>query len=343
MRVFGALFKRSASADDVDDYTASRMGVSMAATWSWGAAIAVGIAIMHNKGLLPFIVWTIGNVLSIPAFGYLYSKVPNVKNWQKLPPFVLLWAFIGVFAIVMNLNALKAGLGGGVDIMSHTFMPEPYLTPFVMAVGLGIAWFIHKKGIRGSVLTDVGQFALQFIGAGTLIIAGLLIGARGDVEWHMNPGSGWMPEAFLGIISGATASGMQWQRIEHAADNKKYKSTLYGGLYFGIFMILVTICGYVFDGSFWVSVPFLITVIAVATSTTDSGAASLQFVTEKFKTRVEGGSILAVVATVIYPLVSGWGLVDIWSFYAGVRWKVIAVLLVATLIYNAARKVWKKD
>lgn len=319
---------------DTEEFSAKRMGISMAATWSWGAAIAVGIAIMQSKGFLPFAVWTIGNILSIPFFGFLYSKVDGVSNWKKFTPFVLLWGFIGIFAIIMNLNALKAALGGGTDIVSFTFIPEPYLTSFVMLVGLSITYFIHKTRLKGSVLTDVGQFTLQFVGVVGMVLAGLLTGARADISWITQAGQGWMLTAFLGIITGATASGMQWQRIENTSDEKKFMSTVYGGLYFGVFMLFVTAAGFLFNGSLVMSIPFLVCVIAVATSTTDSGTASLQFVSDLLPGKMNVGSLIALVATLSYPIVSDWGLTSIWGLYAGVRWKIVAFMLAMTLIYN---------
>ena len=45
------LFSRTEDADHLADAPPWRVGVSMAATWSWGAAVAVAIAVMHNKGL----------------------------------------------------------------------------------------------------------------------------------------------------------------------------------------------------------------------------------------------------------------------------------------------------
>lgn len=326
--------KRDRNADDVSGFSAKRMGVSMAATWSWGAAIAVGIAIMQTKGMFPFLVWTAGNIMSIPFFGLLYTKVRGVRKWKKWTPFLFLWGFIGVFAIVMNLNALKAALGGGTDIVGYQFVSEPYLTPLVLLVGLLIAWFIHKKGLRGSVLTDVGQFTLQFIGVLGIILMGILTGAEAEINWMLPAAQSWIIPAFLGIITGATASGMQWQRLESAAEDKKFMSTIWAGLYFGIFMVLVGFAGYVFDGSLAVSIPFLICVLAVATSTTDSGASSLHFVSNELFHKVGLGTIVALIAVIVFPMVSDWGLTKIWGFYAGVRWKVVAFLLVVTVFRN---------
>lgn len=336
-KIKNLFIKREKNSEDISDFTSKRMGISMAATWSWGAALAVGIAIMQSKGFYPFLIWSIGNVLSIPLFGFLYTKVKGVSKWKNFIPFIFLWGFIGIFAIIMNLNALKAGLGGGTDIVSYQFMPEPYLTYFIFAVGFGIVWFIHKKGLRGSVLTDVGQFALQFIGVIGIIIAGITTGARAELSWILPSAEGWILPAFLGIITGATASGMQWQRIEGASNDKKLKSTLWGGLYFGLFILLVAIAGLLFDGSLAVSIPFFICVLAITTSTTDSGVSSLHYVSKKLFNNPNIGTIIALMSVAFFGLVSSWGLTRIWGFYAGVRWKIVISLLLFTLITNVIK------
>jgi hypothetical protein len=341
-KIFSFFVKRRSDADEISDFSARRMGVSMAATWSWGAAIAIGIAIMHNMGLLAFTTWTIGNILSIPVFGLLYTKFKFVRNWKNLPPFLFLWIFIGIFAVVLNLSALKAALGGGSDITAHVLVSEPFLTPLIMFIGLFIVWYIHKTGLRGSVLTDVGQFTLQFVGVIGLITMALITGARAEIFWINEAGEAWIFTAFLGIITGATASGMQWQRIAKTPKGLKLKATLWGGALFGIFMGFVTIAGFLFDGSLAVTIPFFIGVLAVATSTTDSGISTLQFANQKLFKFLSIGTIIGIIAVFCFPLFGGWGLTAIWGFYAGVRWKIILVLLLVTGVYWAFSN-WVSD
>lgn len=333
------LFGRDSNVNQLEDAPAWRVGASMSATWSWGAAIAVAIAVMHGKGFIPFLAWMTANMVAIPTFGLAYTYIPHLRKWKNLLPMLALWLFIGFFAIIMNMSALMAALGGGVGgLEAYPLLTDQQALYATLGVGVLIAWYIHKKGLRGSVTTDMGQLTLQFAGVIGIIVVGLATGARADIQMYVGDQSAWMVTAVLGLLSGCVASGMQWQRIEAVPEEKKLKSTLWGGAIFSTFMLLTIPAGLVFDGSLLVSIPFLVAVLAVASSTSDSGVALLQYVGERFKLPPHVGSLMGIAAVAIFPFVATWGITGIWTFYASTRWKVIAVLLVGTLIYTAIRR-----
>lgn len=334
-RLSGLLFDRSENADYLRDSPPWRVGVSMAATWSWGAAVAVAIAVMHTKGFIPYVAWAVSAAVAIPVFGLAYVYIPNLRRWKSLLPMLLLWGFIGFFAIVMNLSALKAALGGGVDIEAAGIMSEQAALYTTLAVGVLIAWYIHKTGLQGSVFTDIGQLTLQFLGVIGILVIGLATGARADIQMMVGDQSAWMVGAVLGLLAGTTASGMQWQRIETLhTDRDKLRAAFVGGGIYSAHQIIVTFAALVFDGSLAVSIPFLLAVLAVATSTADSGSALLQYVSQRFSLPASAGSLVTLGAVAIFPFIAQMGVTGIWTFYATTRWKVIAALLGLTLIYN---------
>jgi hypothetical protein len=347
------LFSRTEDADHLADAPPWRVGVSMAATWSWGAAVAVAIAVMHNKGFVPYLAWAGASMVAIPVFGLAHAYIPGVKRWKNLLPMVGLWAFIGFFAIVLNLSALKAALGGGADIETSVGLSETQALYVTLGVGLLIAWYIHKRGLRGSVTTDAGQLTFQFAGAIGIVIAGLATGARADIQMMVGDQTAWMQTAILGLLAGTTASGMQWQRIEAVEGrDRRVKASLWGGLIYSVFVVIVTFAGLLFDGSFWVSIPFLLAVLAVSTSTSDSGSALLQYIGQRLSLPASAGSLVTLGAVLVFPFIAEWGVTGIWTFYSATRWKIVAGLLVLTGIYKLlslnkaddlhrlARKVW---
>ncbi|MDF9745868.1 hypothetical protein [Natrinema salsiterrestre] len=332
--LFSKVFKRSPDADYLEGAAPWRIGLSMAATWSWGAAIAVAISVLHTMGIAPFVVWVTFNCLSIGLFGLYYRYIPNVSRWKTLLPMLLMWGFIGYFAIVMNLNTILAVLGGNMDIPATGFMTETYALYTTIAIGLAITWIIGVYGLRGSVLTDVGQLSLQFVGAIGILVVGLANGYSPSFEMGLDQQS-FMITASMGFIFGATASGMQWQRMETLPDrDDQFKASLWGSAIFTAFMLVVAPAAFVFTGDVWQSAFLVIGALAVATSTADSGSALLQYISQRFYLPASGGTILTLAAVLSFHLLADMGLTGIWSFYASVRWQVILALIVGTLIYN---------
>jgi len=98
----------------------------------------------------------------------------------------------------------------------------------------------------------------------------------------------------------------------------------------------VTIAGYFFwDGVGLELIPFTIAVLAVATSTSDSGSALLQYIGQRVSLPASAGSLVTVGAVLSFPFIQQFGVTAIWTFYASTRWKIVAGLLVLTVLYKA--------
>lgn len=330
------VFHRDRDADHLENAPPWRVGISMAATWSWGAAVAVCIAVLHTMGIGPMLVWVFFNCLSLGLFGVYYRFIPNVPKWKYLLPMLLMWGFIGYFSIVMNLNTILAVFGGNMDIPAVGFLSPSQALYATAGIGLVIAWFIGVKGLRGSVKTDVGQLALQFIGAIGILAIGLANGEMADVVWRTaDATNGWVFSAAMGFVFGATASGMQWQRIETLSNkDDKFKAAMWGSGIFTVFLLIVAPAAFFYTGGPIQSAFLVIAALAVATSTADSGSALLQYIVQRFGLPASGGTLLTLLGVATFSTFAEMGLTGIWSFYAGVRWQVILGLLVCTLVYN---------
>lgn len=317
-------------------YSPRVMGMSMAATWSWGASILVGISIVVAHGLFPYLVWLVGNILAIPFFGLVYKYLPNARFWKNLIPFVFLWVFIQSMAIIMNMNFLHGVLSGRQDLQV-AFALDPMISlVLVYLMGLGLWFYISKKRLAGSVFTDRIQYGFQLTGAILLAIVALSTGLNNFTL--VNEGSwNWTVFAFLGIITGVTAAGQQWQRLESVSEEDKFKTTLWGGGYFGFYMIFCALIAVSFTGNLLETILLMIIVLFVTSSTIDSGYAGLQYIGELFRLPKWIPNAFSLLVLAFFPLVTSWGIVQIWNFYAGVRWRVVTFLIVMTLIWNYRR------
>lgn len=54
--------------------------MSLAATWAWGTSLVVGMETVQTKGWIPFIIWAVANSLTIPLFGFIAYRIPNLDK-----------------------------------------------------------------------------------------------------------------------------------------------------------------------------------------------------------------------------------------------------------------------
>lgn len=327
------LFRRWRKADEITDITAWRIGVSCAASWSWGVSLAVGVAIMRSKGLLPFGAWMAGNVLALPLFSVVLKRLPASRNWIRFVPMLILFGFVEYFAITLNLEAIRSALSGGMDFATYAFMTRGTATFAVAVIGLLIVGGIHKWGLRGSVLSDQLEFTLQVLAVAVLAILCVTLGERTRLPVITTEGREWIQTGFLGIITGALGTGHQWQRFSSIKEENVVRAGLWGGFFFGIYMIFVAIIGLYLNANLSLSLLFLLLVFVLSTSTIDSAVAGLQFLTVRVGRNPLVGTLIAGASVVLWLLIEPKGLTSIWTFMARIRYPMVLSAIFFTIMY----------
>lgn len=327
------------------DFPNWRIGLSSAAGWSWGVSLAVGMSILYTKGILPFMVWTTGNILALPAFALTKTYLPLSNHWPRFVfPIIILFIFVEFFCIVLNLQGLLSGFGGNVKgIASYQFLTNKIALYIVAAIGVFIVWYIHKGGLRISVLTDFGQYATQLIAVIFMASAGFVIGGENNVVWiAINPQTGvsgleWAWFGFFGIIVGAIGASQHWQRFEAIEAKNVVRVSWWGAFFFGIYMVFVGLTGFFFTEHILLGLTFLIAMIALASSSIDSAVAGLEYVAGRLGLKPYIASLVGLLAVTTWFLTCGEKtIVSVWSFMAHLRLPTVAIFFVGTLFLTLA-------
>jgi len=308
-----------------------RAGISMAASWSWGASLGVGVAVMHTMGVEAFIIWSITNILAIPFFGMLYTKIDSYKYIIELRPMIFFMFMLQGFAILINQQLLFEGLTGGVDFDIAPILAQTPATVLAIALAVALVLFINRTLLRGSLLTDYVQYSLQLSGVVLLLIVAFYTSngtinpnvassAFSDIRWAV-----WVG---LGLIVGPSMDAMQFQRIEQVAPEHQLMSTIYGGITFGVYLSFVGVAAlFIQAGSIAVALAFMIVVLSISTSTIDSASAAMhRLATKKVATAVALGIAFG------WPLLMDVGVTGIWTIYTSGRVFVVSGVLVFLLV-----------
>ena len=318
----------------INDLPNWRIGLSCAASWSWGVSIVVGIAIIHTKGLLPFLAWMVGNVIAVPLFTPLLKYLPESRNWVKFAPMIVLFICIECFAIILNLQAVENVLTGGFDLSSYHFLSGKVATYATLLIGFTIIFLIYMFGLRGSVLSDTFQYAIQLIFVMLFALISVVSNSHAEVVLMTSEGQTWILAGFLGIVTGAIGTGHQWQRFLAIDESKVQKVSLWSGVFFCIYMLFVLLAGLYFDGNYISSLFLLIIVLSVGSSTIDSAVASIIYLFRSLAISKFKAMTIAFLVVLTWFFVSPSSLLNIWTDMAKVRFGAVLIAVVLTVTYK---------
>ncbi len=339
-KLFHVLFKKQGDTNIISNSPNWRVGVSVAADWSWGVSMAVGLSIMKMKGVCPFLIWMIGNILAMPLVGFVRRFLPDSRSWSESWLMLALFMVVEYFAITINLQAILTGLGGGTDVISYVILPRNIAVWAVVAYGLFVWWYVNRGGLRILMITDLGFFIVQiiaaiFISGASYVIAGGSINSQ--LHWTMPGGMSWAPYAFLGIITGALSAGHQWQKYD-AKESSIFQISMWGGLFFGIYMSFVFVAGLYFSKSLLLGVSFLVIMVALATSTIDSAISGVGYVLSKIGIKNQlVRSVIPIVIILSWSFANGKSMADMWLYMANFRWPIIIYFIILTAIATVVK------
>lgn len=284
------------------------LGVSFAATWTWAAAMLVGVGILRDAGIIPFFIWFAANTAAIPVFGWASRRWPKLWDQTRRLPMRILMSVMLVFTLWFNMTGIKtAGEQTGWFVGDN---PTTLLTAIPMLV-LFVVWVAtYFGGIRWSVVSDRVQWAFE-LGSVILMAALILIENGGfQVQPGLKMGSytdfrGWI----LGLwtvpllLSNPFLDGTFWHRAAYAKTMRPY---WWGFGMFFAYLSTVALIG--FMGFTPAASAVLFAVIFFASfSTLDSCTAGLQLTAGR-----KLGNALGLVAIPAWLLVAAMGLLDVW-------------------------------
>lgn len=309
------------------NYEPWRVGLSMAASWSWGASLATGIGILLTMGQAGFWIWAVFNIIAIPLFGAMFQKFEEYQYLLKFWPALLFMGYIQLGTFFINSQAIFEVANGGVDLAGFQLLGNTAATALAMGVGFFFIGLIHKYGLPGSISTDLYQYIVQLVGCLLIIGLALVWNIEGATVPASSPGQ--MTTALwlgIGLLGGPMFGAQQWQRIREVDEDKQARAGLWGGLFFGVYLVAVYFVGILLgSGSAVLSAILLITVLGVTTSTIDSATAALQMLLGNRT----AGTAVAALAVVAWPAVQSLGIVALFGYI----FRISAVLF---LVFTAA-------
>lgn len=305
--------------------------LSICATWAGIGSLMNGVTMTQTYGIIPSIIWVLGNTIACIVFGLVAMKLPKVR--EVFGSSIMKWicGIMCVFQAWLSMNGMQT-------VFSDTILGAKF--GIYLAYGLAIFFLIIllKFGMIRNVLTDgagwiVVYLLAVFVTAAAAVYSG---GAFNHIpmiadqnSMHQGimkavlllPGPFTYPY-FFEILHYNEKNGDGTKRID------VQKAFTLGGIFFGIYMAIVFPLAWVqFSPALNLIKAVLITLIGVSTLSSSMYSIYIAF--------GKKAGLLVNMA-----LIGGWGILiplgvmGMWTLMASVRIYFVGGAIAFALIWN---------
>lgn len=309
--------------------------LSICATWAGIGSLMNGVTITQTYGIVPSLIWVIGNTIACILFGYVAIKIPKVREVFGSKIMMWLCGIMCVFQSWLSMNGMQS-------VFADTILGAKAGTIIAYAEAVIFLIILFRFGMIRNVLTDNFGWLIVYLMAFGVTIAAII-----HSQGNFNTIS-------LGLNSADMKTGI-WKAIlllpgpftypyffrildynEKNEDGTKKvnakKAFTLGGIFFGIYMAIVFLLAWTqFSPVLNVVKAILITLIG--TSTLSSAMYSIYIAFGK-KLGLAVNTSLIAFWHILIPL----GVMGAWTLMASIRIYIVGGAIAFALIWNYISK-----
>lgn len=294
--------------------------MSIAATWAGPASFFVGTGTAQQSGLIPVLLWALGNTLACIVFGICAQRVPKLREVFMSKPARIIVGLMCVFQVWLSMQGINQALGGTV-IGGTAAMVITYV------IALAFLAFYMRDALVRNVLTDNGSWLLVYVLIVVLALASIAMNGVHPIPLGTEPAA-VMDGAvkMVKLLPGCFLYPVFWQMFEYndeegtgTAKVNMEKSFIVGGLLFGVYLLFILLISFTeFSPATELLKGIMITLVAMSTLSS--------FIYGLFISFGKGlGVGLSVAAIGSWAFLVPLGVMGIWSLMADVR--IVLVLI----------------
>lgn len=307
--------------------------MSIAATWAGAASLLVGIETAQTEGVVPFLLWALGNTLACIVFGLLAPKIPKLREVFRSKPMQIILGLMCPFHVWLSMNAIQT-------VFSDTVIGATGGTIIAYALAVFFVIILFRFGMIRNIMTDNASWIAVYAVATALTVLSLIQTGGNIVQLKVGteavysgvrkcllliPGPFLYPY-FYNILDYNDGNADGTQRVNVR------KAFIVGGLLFGAYLIFTFILSLTrFSPILNIIKAVLITLVAAST------LSSMQFgMYTTFGRKIGLAANVASVAA--WQLLIPLGVMGVWSMMATIRIYIVLGAIAAAFIWHFAAK-----
>lgn len=310
--------------------------MSVAASWAGVGSLMNFRTLTYDNGLIPAIIWGLGNSLACVLFALIVRYLPTVRALMRTKVIKYILGFLTLFQSWTNMNGIR-------EIFGDTAIGSTGGTVIVYVVCVFFIILLLRYGMIRNVLTDSASWYGVY---GLILLLTVLAYVRsGGAIKEVPLGLGWADlkvglwKGFL-LLPGPFTYAYFFELLDYNDHNpdatKKIdvtKAFALGGGMFGLYMLFSCALALVdFSPVLNVIKAVLITLVAISSISSFLYSEYILF-GKKF------GLVVDIFIVAFWPLVVPLGVMGVWTLMSEIRiWMVAALLLFALVKRALARR-----
>ena len=309
--------------------------LSICATWAGIGSLMNGVTMTQTYGIIPSLIWVLGNTFACILFGFVALKIPKVRDVFGSKIMKWICGLMCVFQAWLSMNGMQS-------VFTDTILGSDFGMYTAYALAVFFLIILLRFGMIRNVLTDGFGWIIVYLLAMAVTIAAL-IHSRGSLNYiplvrndeSMRQGI-W--KAIL-LLPGPFTYPYFFEILNYNEKNEDgtvrinvRRAFTLGGIFFGIYMAIIFLLAWTqFTPALNIAKAVLITIIG--TSTLSSSMYSIYIAFGKKLGLIVNAALIGL-WSVLIPL----GVMGMWTLMASVRIYFVCGAILFAICWNAYEK-----
>lgn len=305
--------------------------LSICATWANAGSLLNGITISKESGIMPYLLWAIGNTLACIVFGIFAPMIPKLRDVFRSKPVKIIMGIMCPFQCWISMNGIQS-------VFAETVLGKSWGIVISLAIAVFFIFLLFRYGMIRNVLTDHISWIMVYALVFAVSIFALMKGnATMPVTGLANTASG-IKNALL-LIPGAFLYPYYFELLDYNDKNNDgtkrvniRKAFIFGGLAFGVYLIFIFLMSLASFGPV-LNIVKAVLVTLIAASSLSSFLYSIYLIFgRKF------GLGINILTVGLWQFLIPLGVMGAWTLMASIRVYIVAGTIVAALVWNHISK-----
>lgn len=313
--------------------------MSIAATWANAGSLLNGVTTAQDNGIIPYLLWALGNTLACIVFGVFALKIPKLVNVFDSRIMKIIMGIMCPFQCWISMNGIQT-------VFSTT--PIGKVGGIIIALAFAIFFIIllYKYGLLSNVLSDhISWIAVYGILFALTVVVLILSKENYQVLQMGTDQIGVGIKNCLLLIPGAFLYPYYYELLKYNNKNsdgvkkiKIEKAFVLGGFAFGFYLIFIFLMAYAKFGM----VANIIKAILVTLIAISSLSSFLYSIYLTFGKKL--GTGINILIVVLWQFLIPLGVMGAWTLMASIRvYIVISAIIFAYIWHFKEKSINKKE